>query len=216
MVHPLEDRPVELPSKTFARQLQAARKQAGLTQTALAERVNDLGGSLHATAITRIERGTRAASVDDVALLARALRVSPVYLMFPINDDVAVKFTPTEPVCHEPARVRMWARGELPLLVDRAAQYGTQSSPPQWGYDRSFFAWVPFEDVVVWTTRASSTCSALLATLKAVILQSEGRLDIDDPRAELGRLRRLFRTATEEIEDYIVDRERAEADQSAP
>src|SRR5262249_50730122 len=147
-------------------------------------------------------------SVDDVALLARALRVSPTYLMFPINDDVAVKFTPTEPIRHEPFRVRLWARGDTPLLVDPAAQFGTLAEPPRSDFDRSFWTWAPSDDAILHANILYSMGHALLMTLKIVILDYQAGVELPwggriNRRAEIRRLKHLFHSFAEEITDYL-------------
>jgi transcriptional regulator with XRE-family HTH domain len=212
MSQPPETQPAEKPSKTLARQLKKVRQLAGLSQEGLAERIKELGGGLHATAITRIERGTRAASVDDVALLARALRVSPLYLMFPIDDSVTVQLAPADPAPpHVPFRVRMWARGDAPLLIDPAKQYGTVAQAPDFEFDRVYYTWAPGAEAhLEATSRAWSTCRALLAALGAAVVGGQGRLihsSRQDRTDDFKRLKRLFRVAKEEIAEYIEDRE---------
>jgi transcriptional regulator with XRE-family HTH domain len=60
----------------FAKRLERIRTDAGLSQTALADRV-----SLSQSAISQMESGERKPSFDTVRELARALGVKPSYLL---------------------------------------------------------------------------------------------------------------------------------------
>lgn len=57
------------------------RASRGLSQTALAERLTELGMKVDGTAVTRMERGTRAITVNELVTLAEALDVSLQRLM---------------------------------------------------------------------------------------------------------------------------------------
>lgn len=60
------------PKKDFGRKLRAIRKEKDLSQEGLAE----LSG-LHRTYIGAIERGEQNVSVDNIAKIAKALKVKP-------------------------------------------------------------------------------------------------------------------------------------------
>jgi transcriptional regulator with XRE-family HTH domain len=62
--------------KEFGQLLRASRKDAGLTQSQVAERVG-----LTRTSITNIERGIQHISLHQLFLLASAVGVSPVALL---------------------------------------------------------------------------------------------------------------------------------------
>lgn len=61
------------PSEIFAANLRDARHAAGLSQEALSKLTWERGWHLHATAITRIEKGGRNVSLDDAVVLTQAL-----------------------------------------------------------------------------------------------------------------------------------------------
>lgn len=209
MSSPSPERPTETPSKTFARQLKLARRQAGLTQEALAERIKELGGGLHATAITRIERGDRAVTLDELALIARALTVSPLYLMFPIDDNTDVRLAPADKT-HEPFRVRMWSRGEAPLLIDQAKQYGTVSTPPDYSFNRAYHTWQPGFETQLESNPAWSSTRSLLTAIATVVGMRLTRKRPDMPTVgprgfELRILREAFRRTTFDVEPFIEE-----------
>ncbi len=61
--------------------VRTARERAGLSQEQLAERVQLSGHALTQKAISRIELGTRVVPDFELPLLARALNVSPLWLL---------------------------------------------------------------------------------------------------------------------------------------
>jgi transcriptional regulator with XRE-family HTH domain len=79
------DLPPERPIETFRRQVREVRRRRGLSQAALSARVRELGGSLTDTAITKIEGGSRDVSLGEALVLAAALGVAPLHLLFPID-----------------------------------------------------------------------------------------------------------------------------------
>jgi transcriptional regulator with XRE-family HTH domain len=113
------------PGLTFAQRLREAREARGLTQRELAQTVKKLGGSLNQSAITRIERGDRKVTIDEMVALAAALDVAPVHLFLPIEGDAPVQLTPKRTVDIEHAR--QWARGRRPLDPANVRFYSYQS-----------------------------------------------------------------------------------------
>jgi transcriptional regulator with XRE-family HTH domain len=106
------------PSQVFARQLRAIRKRRGLSLRALEASLRDAGYPLGRSALSEIERGERAVSLNDSLAIAAVLNLSWAYLLT----------TDTEPVALAPGVirsgrwVRAWLRGqtrydydELPL-----------------------------------------------------------------------------------------------------
>lgn len=70
------------PEETFACRVRAQRRAAGLTQTALADRVSRLlGTALNATVITKIETAGRMIRLNEAVVIARALEVPLSYLV---------------------------------------------------------------------------------------------------------------------------------------
>lgn len=93
------------------------RRRRGLSQTGLSKRLADAGVTLHPTAITKIERGARAVTIEEVLALAYVLNVSPTNLILPTDDDLApVKITPK--IEHQAEWVRDWIAGVGPLPAD--------------------------------------------------------------------------------------------------
>jgi transcriptional regulator with XRE-family HTH domain len=68
---------------------------------------------LDASAITRLERGTRGVTLDDVLAIAAALGVSPLHLFVPLDNDERLDVAPglTAGVLD----TRAWIRGQRPL-----------------------------------------------------------------------------------------------------
>lgn len=62
------------------------RQSRGLSTTALAAKATALGRPMHATGITKIEKGVRRVDVDDLAALASVLGVTPAQLLEPPTD----------------------------------------------------------------------------------------------------------------------------------
>lgn len=60
----------------LGRRVRTVRRQVGLTQETLAERVG-----ISASFLGHIERGTRAASLETLVALCNELSISPVYLL---------------------------------------------------------------------------------------------------------------------------------------
>lgn len=99
----------------LAENLASIRARVGMASAQeLADKVKELGGRLDRAAIAKIESKTRNVSLDEALLLAAALDVAPVHLIFPLDDDRAVEIASrSQPV---PARdAREWLRGREPL-----------------------------------------------------------------------------------------------------
>ena len=72
-------------SEAVPRQLLKWRIHRGLTTQRLAAMMEELGEPLHASAITKVERGDRKVSLDEVFAFAAALAVPPVLLLVPLD-----------------------------------------------------------------------------------------------------------------------------------
>lgn len=90
-------------SDTVAREMQWHRNRHGWTRKQLAERCQELGAEwLTFAAITSIETGRldengrrrRGVTVDELAVIARALLVPPVVLLFPVRNESEVTWSP--------------------------------------------------------------------------------------------------------------------------
>ncbi|MCZ1001070.1 helix-turn-helix transcriptional regulator [Streptomyces mirabilis] len=64
-----------------ARTIETLRTERGLAQRELATRVSALGRPMTNTMLSRIERAQRRCDIDDLVVLAQALRVSPLVLL---------------------------------------------------------------------------------------------------------------------------------------
>ena len=86
-----------LGTMTFANRLTTTRKQAGLTQAALAERANT-----HVTQIRRYEAGTSTPNLDALRNIAIALSTTTDHLIFgdnergPTDPDLTLAFEATQ------------------------------------------------------------------------------------------------------------------------
>lgn len=196
---------VELPRASFRRLLRETRKRAGLSQAALAGKVSHLGGKMHSTAVTRIERGDREVSLEDVLVLAAALDVSPLYLIFPRGGNELARLTATG-TTYLPLHLREWMRGQWSL--EGVGPYGVS---PFFARERA-----AGEDVL-WSEKylVHRLCDTLAGLLATDILSSEGFLAAsstpwpeESPEERLDAIGRRLRTVVEEVESYVSRRRR--------
>ncbi|MFF0704991.1 helix-turn-helix domain-containing protein [Streptomyces tendae] len=68
-------------TRHVAETIRDLRVRAGLTTTEVARRLTEAGRPTHKSTVSRIESGTRAISVDDLAALAAVLGVRPAALL---------------------------------------------------------------------------------------------------------------------------------------
>jgi transcriptional regulator with XRE-family HTH domain len=101
----------------FGQRVLDRRKMLSLTQEQLAELVTEISGlPVSRLVVRKVEEGGQRA--ENVSLLelfafAAALKIAPVYLMTP-NEDEAVMTVPARPEIRAD-NVRAWVRGDLPL-----------------------------------------------------------------------------------------------------
>lgn len=98
--------------KTTGRNLATLRKRRGLTTRQLSAALERAGRPIPASGITRMEKGERAVTVDDLVALATVFDVSPAALMLPPEDSGPVHITPSKAVPWDVAW--RWAHGEQP------------------------------------------------------------------------------------------------------
>lgn len=93
------------------------RTKRGLSTTQLSATLGELGQPIPATGITRIEKGQRHVSADDLVALAIALQVSPLTLLLPWLEsaDAEVEIAGVGTVTAHQAW--FWAMGFRPLSV---------------------------------------------------------------------------------------------------
>jgi hypothetical protein len=95
-------------TREVGRQIAYHRKRAHVTASALGARCAELGRPLDRAVIAKLETGHRnSVTVDEVYILARALDVCPLSLLFaaPPDDDALVEVLPGRRV---PAREASW------------------------------------------------------------------------------------------------------------
>ena len=120
-----------LPSEVFRARLREVRRLKRWTQQQLADELASLGVRVDASGITRMERGTRGVTLDDVIAIAAALGVSPLHMIVPLDDNGA-QLTPGLTVTTVDARA--WLRGQRPLQeADERLFYAqTPESEAEW------------------------------------------------------------------------------------
>ncbi|MEU5345700.1 helix-turn-helix transcriptional regulator [Streptomyces sp. NPDC020766] len=101
------------PVETIAKRVREARNRKGMTALELADDLKRRGLDWDRQTVTKLETGRRQnVSVAELLALARALDVSPLHLLVPL-EEVEYKVTPEESM--PAARVREWVRGKEPL-----------------------------------------------------------------------------------------------------
>lgn len=116
------------------------RTARGLSTTRLAATLKEIGHSIPATGITRIEKGERRVDTDDLVALALALNVSPVALLLPPTEDSETLVDLTENVALRARDAWAWADGEEPHARVERDKYGhvlrfRLDSRPEWDRD---------------------------------------------------------------------------------
>jgi transcriptional regulator with XRE-family HTH domain len=134
----------ESPRQVFARRLREARSRRGWEQADLAARLAEIGYDLGQPQVSRIERGQRNVTLEDVLAIAAALDCAPLHLIVPIRDEedgeipegyeialkvpVRVKIAGLPPT--DPETLRDWAvGGSRPLRVTLGVE---PDSPDLW------------------------------------------------------------------------------------
>src|ERR1700690_832533 len=102
-----------LPSEVFRARLRELRRAKEGTQQQLADMLTDAGVKLDATAVTRLEGGTRGVALDEVVAIAAALGVSPLHMIVPLHNDDLLNVDPQ--FSTDAVTARAWMRGQQPL-----------------------------------------------------------------------------------------------------
>ncbi|WP_327008550.1 helix-turn-helix domain-containing protein [Dactylosporangium sp. NBC_01737] len=68
-----------------ARSIQRIREKQRVTYAELAERLAAAGRPIPVLGLSRMEKGDRRVDLDDLVAIARALRVPPIWLLFPLG-----------------------------------------------------------------------------------------------------------------------------------
>lgn len=122
--------------KTVGENLARLRQQRGYTTRQLSGLLERNGRNIPASGITRMEKGERQVTVDELAALAVAFGVSPSALLLPLedDDDVDVEVTGAGRVPADAAWD--WADGKRPLqwpegdISTASFEYRLYSRPP--------------------------------------------------------------------------------------
>jgi transcriptional regulator with XRE-family HTH domain len=103
-------------AERIGRAVAKSRKDLGMTAQQLAERCKDLGAPIHRTTITKIENGRARFDVGELLILAAALHVPPVVLLYPDLPDGDVEIIPGRPANSWTAY--LWAAGMAPSFMN--------------------------------------------------------------------------------------------------
>lgn len=135
--------------ETTTERIRELRKQRGMTQQGLADRLRHLGAILDRTSIAKIEKGTRELTLLEAFQVAWALDVAPVHLFVPTDSpDEEISIGPN--MTADPAALRGWIRGVRPLFQD-ARVYFTQVPKAEFDVARAG-AWEQAAGIVVRTS----------------------------------------------------------------
>ncbi|GGJ14024.1 XRE family transcriptional regulator [Neoroseomonas lacus] len=125
----------------MANMLKVLREAAGLTQAALAARINTTQSQ-----IDRLEKGERRLTVDWMTRLGGALGVEPAALMAPVEGGVAIPLPPPLPQRHEMPRdvpvfgTAMGANGDGAFTINLGGQVDMVRRGPGIANSRGVFA----------------------------------------------------------------------------
>ncbi len=113
--------------------LRAFRRLRKLSQGELAAQVTALGYPLNQTIVSRLESGTRAATVEELFVVAMALNVSPIALLLPGDARHVVKIGS---VSVPAAQVYGWTLGYVPLEPTALGHELYRQALPRWLAER--------------------------------------------------------------------------------
>lgn len=106
-------------SERVGKAVAKSRKDAGMTAQQLAERCKELGAPIHRTTITKIEGGRSRFDVGELLILAAALDVPPLVLLYPDLPAGQVEISPGRPSTSWDAY--LWATGMAPSFLNPIA-----------------------------------------------------------------------------------------------
>lgn len=125
----------------YRAQAPGEKAKPGITAQALADRCTNLGMPMDRTVVAKLEKGSRQTiTVGEVIVLARALGVPPVALLFDLGDQQATEILPGESA--DTWAALKWFTGEADQLPSDAAQaQDTEQVRLFREHDRSVEAW---------------------------------------------------------------------------
>jgi transcriptional regulator with XRE-family HTH domain len=114
----------------YRAQVPGEKTKPGITAQALADRCTDLGMPMDRTVIAKLEKGTRQTiTVGEVIVLARALGVPPVALLFGLGEDESTEILPEK--SSDTWEALKWFTGESDQLPgDRPTSEAERGAEP--------------------------------------------------------------------------------------
>jgi transcriptional regulator with XRE-family HTH domain len=142
---------------TVAEQIRTLRKARGMSQQALADRLNTYEHAAHfdRTAVAKIETGDRALKFEEAFTFALALDVAPVHLLVPTDSDEPIQLAPN--FSASPYETRMWIRGAMPLLQDARVYFSTVPKTEFKAAEKALAAWQQTSPIHVTTEPAGES-----------------------------------------------------------
>jgi transcriptional regulator with XRE-family HTH domain len=96
---------------------EARKRRGGMTAQALADATAEVGSGIDRSVIAKIEKGLRqSVSVAELVVIARALRVPPALLLYPVGESDEVEFLPG--VVASPWDALRWFCGDRRIPLD--------------------------------------------------------------------------------------------------
>lgn len=97
-------------SQRIGKAVERERKSAGMTAVQLSARCEELGLPIHRTTLSKIESGRSSFDVGELVVLAKALGVPPLELLYPGLPDAKVEGVPGQ--VERAWQVAQWFSGE--------------------------------------------------------------------------------------------------------
>lgn len=112
-----------LTTKRVGTAIAEARKRRGMTAQSLADATAQTGYGIDRSVIAKIEKGLRQSiSVAELVVIARALRVPPALLLYPVGRAEEVEFLPKESAA--PWAALRWFSGDGRIPLDNRSPAG--------------------------------------------------------------------------------------------
>ena len=111
--------------------VRSRRKELGLTQAELADRMRERGVTIDATGITRIEKGTRTLRIDEAQTLAQSLWTTFSEIVDAVEAPPTIEADLMNALRHRREVVRAWSQLEYTRykLAWKLSQYGANQFP---------------------------------------------------------------------------------------
>lgn len=105
-------------SQSVAREVRRNREMRGMSAQQLSDECSKLGLPIHRSVISNFENGRRGnLTIPELLVIARALDVAPIFLLFPVGFVETVEALPGEDP--RPIDALMWFAGDLERRVPR-------------------------------------------------------------------------------------------------